>query len=61
MKTAGLIMLAIFALPFLTFLFLAGLYLGSQFGYFSGQTDALNGKWKYKQVIGVSTNYTEIK
>ena len=59
MKAAGLIMLAIFVLLLLTFL--AGLYLGSQFGYFSGQTDALNGKWKYKQVIGVSTNYTEIK
>ena len=39
---------------------MATLAIGVDFGYQRGQIDALNGKWKYKQVIGVSTNYTTI-
>ena len=39
---------------------MAMLAVGIDFGYQQGQIDALNGKWKYKQVIGVSTNYTTI-
>jgi hypothetical protein len=39
---------------------MAMLAVGIDFGYRQGQIDALNGKWKVKQVIGVSTNYTTI-
>jgi uncharacterized membrane protein len=39
---------------------IAMLAVGIDFGYRQGQIDALNGKWKVKQVIGVSTNYTTI-
>ena len=39
---------------------MAMLAIGIESGYRQGQIDALNGKWKYKQVIGVSTNYTTI-
>jgi hypothetical protein len=40
---------------------MASLFIGvRRSGYCQGQVDALNGKWKVKQVIGVSTNYTTI-
>jgi hypothetical protein len=41
--------------------FLIGILCGIDIGYKEGQTDAINGKWKYEKHIVIDSTYIQIK
>ena len=54
-----LLILTLVSIVMITIMFITGISLGEKKGYRQGQTDALNGKWKYEMKTDTVTTVVE--